>query len=276
MSETKKLGNFTTRMIINVLGIPAILFLIKIGRLPFALFMGLVTLLAQVEFYRLMQRKGYQPWSISGIGCGVAWIVVSYFAQELLFPLMILVFLVHMGIILFKPIENATANIAVTLFGFIYIPVMLSILVVLRETTGHLEGGQLVTIIFVTIWICDALAFVFGKWLGKKKIAPSISPGKTWAGCIGGLLGAIATVVLIDYLGWKPAYLQLKDMIVIGLIAGIFGQSGDFIESVIKRDVNVKDSSSLLMGHGGVMDRFDSFLFAPGFVYLYMLFSVWN
>jgi len=276
MSETKKLGNFTTRMIINVLGIPAILFLIKIGRLPFALFMGLVALLAQVEFYRLMQRKGYQPWSISGIGCGVAWIVVSYFAQELLFPLMILVFLVHMGIILFKPIENATANIAVTLFGFIYIPVMLSILVVLRETTGHLEGGQLVTIIFVTIWICDALAFVFGKWLGKKKIAPSISPGKTWAGCIGGLLGAIATVVLIDYLGWKPAYLQLKDMIVIGLIAGIFGQSGDFIESVIKRDVNVKDSSSLLMGHGGVMDRFDSFLFAPGFVYLYMLFSVWN
>ena len=276
MSETKKLGNFTTRMIINVLGIPAILFLIKIGRLPFALFMGLVALLAQVEFYRLMQRKGYQPWSISGIGCGVAWIVVSYLAQELLFPLMILVFLVHMGIILFKPIENATANIAVTLFGFIYIPVMLSILVVLRETTGHLEGGQLVTIIFVTIWICDALAFVFGKWLGKKKIAPSISPGKTWAGCIGGLLGAIATVVLIDYLGWKPAYLQLKDMIVIGLIAGIFGQSGDFIESVIKRDVNVKDSSSLLMGHGGVMDRFDSFLFAPGFVYLYMLFSVWN
>jgi len=276
MSETKKLGNFTTRMIINVLGIPAILFLIKIGRLPFALFMGLVALLAQVEFYRLMQRKGYQPWSISGIGCGVAWIVVSYLAQELLFPLMILVFLVHMGIILFKPIENATANIAVTLFGFIYIPVMLSILVVLRETTGHLEGGQLVTIIFVTIWICDALAFVFGKWLGKKRIAPSISPGKTWAGCIGGLLGAIATVVLIDYLGWKPAYLQLKDMIVIGLIAGIFGQSGDFIESVIKRDVNVKDSSSLLMGHGGVMDRFDSFLFAPGFVYLYMLFSVWN
>ena len=276
MSETKKLGNFTTRMIINVLGIPAILFLIKIGRLPFALFMGLVALLAQVEFYRLMQRKGYQPWSISGIGCGVAWIVVSYLAQELLFPLMISVFLVHMGIILFKPIENATANIAVTLFGFIYIPVMLSILVVLRETTGHLEGGQLVTIIFVTIWICDALAFVFGKWLGKKRIAPSISPGKTWAGCIGGLLGAIATVVLIDYLGWKPAYLQLKDMIVIGLIAGIFGQSGDFIESVIKRDVNVKDSSSLLMGHGGVMDRFDSFLFAPGFVYLYMLFSVWN
>jgi len=276
MSETKKLGNFTTRMIINVLGIPAILFLIKIGRLPFALFMGLVALLAQVEFYRLMQRKGYQPWSISGIGCGVAWIVVSYFAQELLFPLMILVFLVHMGSILFKPIENATANIAVTLFGFIYIPVMLSILVVLRETTGHLEGGQLVTIIFVTIWICDALAFVFGKWLGKKRIAPAISPGKTWAGCIGGLLGAIATVVLIDYLGWKPAYLQLKDMIVIGLIAGIFGQSGDFIESVIKRDVNVKDSSSLLMGHGGVMDRFDSFLFAPGFVYLYMFFSVWN
>ena len=70
---------------------------------------------------------------------------------------------------------------------------------------------------------------------------------------------------------WKPAYLDLSDMVVIGVIVGVFGQAGDFIESVFKRDADVKDSGSLLMGHGGVLDRFDSFLFAPAFVYLYLL-----
>ena len=279
MSNEKGLSNFATRMIVNVLGIPAILLLIKKGGVPFATFIALAAVLAQIEFYNLMIKKGFRPWITGGLVSGIAWTAASYLAQGLMFPLMILIILLHMGTMLFKSTENAAGNMAVTIFGFLYIPVMLSILIFLRESPKQFggdyhEGSQLVMIIFASIWICDSLAFLFGKWLGKKKIAPSISPGKTWAGCIGGLLGAIATVVLINYLGWKPAYLQLKDLIVIGLIAGIFGQSGDFIESVFKRDANVKDSSSLLMGHGGVMDRFDSFLFAPAFVYLYLLFFI--
>jgi len=91
-------------------------------------------------------------------------------------------------------------------------------------------------------------------------------------GCVAGFFGAIVTVIIFYYLGWKPEFIDFSDMLVIGAIAGIFGQAGDFIESAFKRDASIKDSSSLLMGHGGVLDRFDSFLFAPGFVYLYLLF----
>ena len=266
-------------MIVNVLGIPAILLLIRTGRIPFATFIGLVVVLAQIEFYNLMIKKGFQPWIPGGLVAGIAWIAVAYLSPGLLFPLMILIFLMFLGIMLFKTIDNAAANIAVTMLGFLYIPVMLSILIILRESPtqfggSYHEGSQLVMIVFASIWICDSLAFVFGKWLGKKKIAASISPGKSWAGCIAGLIGAVITVVIINYLNWKPEYLNLSDLIIIGIIAGVFGQVGDFIESVFKRDAAVKDSGTLLMGHGGVLDRFDSFLFAPAFVYLYLLFFI--
>ncbi|MGC9364960.1 MAG: phosphatidate cytidylyltransferase [Fidelibacterota bacterium] len=279
MSEKKGLNNFASRMLVNILGIPAILLLIRNGGIPFVTFIGLVALLALIEFYDLMKQKGYQPWLPGGLAAGLTWIVVSYLSPGLLFPLIMLIILMFLGIMLFKTIDNATANGAVTMFGFFYIPLMLSILIILRESPHRFggeyrEGSQLVMIVFATIWICDSLAYVFGKWLGKRKIAPNISPGKTWAGCSAGIIGAVLTVIMIYYLDWKPAYLQLPDLLAIAGIAGIFGQSGDFIESVIKRDVGVKDSGSLLMGHGGVLDRFDSFLIAPAFVYLYILFCV--
>jgi len=279
MSKEKGLSNFTTRMIINVIGIPAILLLIKTGGVPFTVLIGLIAVLGQGEFYNLMQMKDIAPWRLGGILTGVTWIAVVYYlpSPKLLFPLIVLILLLYFGIVLFKGIRNAAVNIATTMLGFFYIPFMLSLLVVLRAIPKQFggdyhEGSQILMLVFVSIWICDSLAFVFGKWLGKKKIAPSISPGKSWAGCIAGLAGAIITVLIFNYLGWKPEYLNLTDLLIIGIITGIFGQSGDFIESAFKRDVGVKDSSTLLMGHGGVLDRFDSFLFAPGFVYLYLLF----
>jgi len=279
MNKEKGLNNFATRMIVNVLGIPAILLLIRTGGIPFATFIALVAVLAQIEFYNLMIKKGFHPWILGGLASGIAWIAVAYLSPGLLFPLMIFIFLMFLGVMLFKTIENAAGNIAVTLLGFLYISMMLSILIVLRESPNQFggvyrEGGQLVMIVFACIWICDSLAFVFGKWLGRTKIAPSISPGKSWAGCIAGLIGAVITAIIIYYLNWKPEYLKLSDLIVIGVISGIFGQAGDFIESVFKRDAAVKDSGTLLMGHGGVLDRFDSFLFAPAFIYLYLLFFI--
>jgi phosphatidate cytidylyltransferase len=276
-TEQKGLSNFATRMIINAIGIPAILLLIKTGGIPFTVLIETIAVIGLWEFYNLMQQKNLKPWRLGGILTGITWIAVAFYSPALLFPLIVLIILMYLGIVLFKGIANAAANIAVTALGFLYIPFMLSLLVVLREIPKQLggdynEGSQLVMLVFVSIWICDSLAFVFGKWLGRKKIAPTISPGKSWAGCIAGLIGAIITVLIFYYLNWKPVYLTLTDLLVIGIIAGIFGQAGDFIESVFKRDVGVKDSSAFLLGHGGVLDRFDSFLFAPGFVYLYLLF----
>lgn len=152
MSEKKGLNNFASRMLVNVLGIPAILLLIRNGGIPFVTFIGLVALLALIEFYDLMKQKGYQPWLPGGLAAGLTWIVVSYLSPGLLFPLIMLIILMFLGIMLFKTIDNATANSAVTMFGFFYIPLMLSILIILRESPHQFggeyrEGSQLVMIL---------------------------------------------------------------------------------------------------------------------------------
>lgn len=277
MNKEKSLSNFASRMLINLLGIPAIILLARAGGLPYVVFFGLVAILGQIEFYNLIKQKGFQPRVNVGVVSGIVWILVAYLSQDLLYPLLLLILLGFLLIVLFHPVTNAIVNVAITFFGFLYLPFLISILIIMRWMPArydgdYLDGYFLVVMVFSSIWICDALAYVFGKWLGKRhKIAPKISPGKSWAGCIAGLCGALVTVILFYRLDWKPDNLGLKDLLIIGLITGIIGQAGDFVESAFKRDVGVKDSSSLLLGHGGILDRFDSFLIAPGFVYLYLL-----
>jgi phosphatidate cytidylyltransferase len=277
MNKEESLSNFASRMFINLLGIPAIILLARAGGLPYMVFFGLVAVLGQIEFYYLIKQKGFQPWTNIGVISGIIWILIAYLSQGLLCSLLLLLLLGFLLIVLIHPVTNAIVNVAVTFLGFLYLPFLISILIILREMPerydgNFLDGYFLVVLVFSSIWICDALAYVFGKWLGKRhKIAPKISPGKSWAGCIAGLCGALLTVILFYYLDWKPENLGLRDLLIIGLITGIIGQAGDFIESAFKRDVGVKDSSSLLLGHGGILDRFDSFLIAPGFVYLYLL-----
>jgi phosphatidate cytidylyltransferase len=122
------------------------------------------------------------------------------------------------------------------------------------------------------IWICDTAAFHFGVALGKHKLFPRVSPNKSWEGSIFGFIFAIATAVAAKYIVLD--YLSLPQSVVIGCIVGIFGQLGDLIESLLKRDAGVKDSSHIIPGHGGAFDRFDSLLLTAPLVYLYIDFIV--
>ncbi|MDA0987042.1 MAG: phosphatidate cytidylyltransferase [Bacteroidetes bacterium] len=132
-------------------------------------------------------------------------------------------------------------------------------------------GGIMIIGIFITLWICDTAAYFVGKSVGKNKIS-EISPKKTWEGAIGGFIAAILTSVFIV----KPLlpFISVFDSIILGSLIGIFGQMGDFVESKFKRDANVKDSSTLIPGHGGMLDRFDSLLFAAPLLYLYIDFVI--
>ncbi|RKY56024.1 MAG: hypothetical protein DRP89_02185 [Candidatus Neomarinimicrobiota bacterium] len=263
------MSNFATRMMINAVGIPAILFLIHLGGLPFVIFIVIVSVIGQIEFYLLARRKGNKPIFLTAIISGVIWIIASFYLSEYLFYLLILIAIMFIIIGLFRHVSGSITDISSTILGFIYIPVFLSTIILLRKLYNE-DDGKLVTLLFVSIWICDSLAFVFGKWLGKRKIAPKISPNKSIAGCIAGLFGSLMTVVIFYYLGWTPKLLSFTQLIVLGLIIGIFGQVGDFVESIFKRDAEVKDSSSFLLGHGGVLDRFDAFFIASPLVYLYI------
>jgi len=262
------MNNFATRMLINVIGIPALLLLIRLGGIPFLIFLTVMTFIAQVELYLLMRKKGVDPLILPAVLAGILWMFASHYRPDLLFFLLIgLVTLLFLAG-LFRKIQGATIDLAGTLLGFIYLPVLVSTVILMRSIEG--DGRPLVMLLFVTIWICDSLAFVFGKWMGRRKIAPLISPHKTYAGCIGGVFGAVATVLIFYYLNWTPDFMNLVQLLIFALLAGVFGQAGDFVESVFKRDAEVKDSSNLLLGHGGMLDRFDSFFIGAPVIYLFI------
>jgi phosphatidate cytidylyltransferase len=187
--------------------------------------------------------------------------------------LILLSILVLLLLELFRNKESAISNLGTTLLGIFYIGFFSAALVDLREFYNdsaftYYQGGYLIISILAAIWICDSAAYFLGTALGKHKLMPRISPNKSWEGAIAGFIFSVITLIaakalLLEFLEWR-------DIIAIGIIIGILGQCGDLIESMIKRDSRVKDSSSIIPGHGGIFDRFDSLLFTAPVVYLYL------
>jgi phosphatidate cytidylyltransferase len=198
---------------------------------------------------------------------------------------------------LFRNRPGPMQNIAVTLLGVVYVAFFLGTLVGLRElfvwpdfpVYAHFEingagvppavaetiygwGGLTVISLFAAIWICDSAAYFAGLSFGRHKLLERVSPKKTWEGAMAGGIAAILAFVAARAL-FLP-YMSLTTAVVCGLIVGVFGQIGDLVESLLKRDAGVKDSSALIPGHGGVLDRFDSLMFAAPLVYLYLDFVV--
>ena len=217
-------------------------------------------------------------------------------AQEFLMLLMAAVPLI-MIVELFRGKPHALTNIAVTIMGAMYVSAFFGSLVGLRElfvpadfpvyahfpgagpvvpdataATIYWWGGWTVLTIFVTVWICDSAAYFAGRAFGRHKLFDRVSPKKTWEGAIAGFTGAIAAFLLMKML--VLPYLTIGQSLVCGVIIGVFGQLGDLVESLLKRDAGVKDSSSLIPGHGGVLDRFDSILFVSPLLFLYLDFVV--
>jgi len=135
-------------------------------------------------------------------------------------------------------------------------------------------GFKITLALFLSIWICDTAAFIFGKKFGKKKIVPNVSPKKTWVGTIAGFIGSLIFLIAINQVGYFPENIHIIDVVAIGIITGIFGQLGDWAESLLKREAGVKDTSNILAGHGGILDRFDSLTFAAPLTLLYCLYFI--
>jgi phosphatidate cytidylyltransferase len=174
---------------------------------------------------------------------------------------------------LFRNKGSAIINIGTTLLGIFYIGLFAAALLGLREFYPHIgnlyiRGGYIIISVFASIWICDSAAYYGGTALGRHKLFPRVSPKKSWEGAIFGFVFAVLTlvlakIILLDFLSWNT-------VIAIGIITGVFGQIGDLVESLIKRDAGVKDSSGIIPGHGGVLDRFDSILYTAPVILLYL------
>jgi len=133
-------------------------------------------------------------------------------------------------------------------------------------------SGDWLLFLFGTLWLSDSLAMWIGGAIGKRKLSPTVSPGKTVAGFVGGMAGGIIVAVLLFY--WRLSDYELIDLLMAGLLVSFVGQLGDLVESCWKRSIGIKDSSNIIPGHGGVLDRFDSLLFASPVLYLYLKYFI--
>ncbi len=161
--------------------------------------------------------------------------------------------------------------------GMAYIGMLFSSFILLRGIPGPLtlrpfpefdKGAWLMLFTAASVWSTDTFAYFIGKWFGKTPLAPAVSPAKTWEGFLGGFIGAM----IVGLLCAQGIGVSLKHGAVVGLIAGIFGPLGDLFESALKRELTIKDFGGIMPGHGGILDRFDSFLFVTPLIYLYLHF----
>jgi len=279
------MSNMLIRILAAAVGIPLAVLVIVAGGWWYNVAIIAVTTLALNEFYSLAATKGIAVnryvglvWSIavqvfiSIAAGGGGFQGLLWFAHSVvLFVAGILITLVAE---LFRNRENPIQNIAVTAMGVLYITLGMSALLVLRTgmmsftngTVGE-KGASLVLVLFATVWLCDSAAYFAGMSFGKHKLFPRVSPKKSWEGALAGFAASVIGFALLStwLMPQYPVWLGL----VSGAVIGSIGQIGDLVESLLKRDAVVKDSSQLIPGHGGVLDRFDSMLFvAPAILIL--------
>lgn len=274
MSELAK------RIAFAVAAIPVVAACVYFGDAPLAILLSIASALAAWEYARLAEAAGARPmgkWTIvlaAMVPLAVHALRLGYAVPgpallAMLVPLLLSVALWTRGS-QGRPIES----VATTLFGALYTGGMLAFAYSLRYHRFAIEplaGSMLVALPVVLTWLNDSGAFFFGKKFGKKKLMPSVSPGKTWAGAWGALGTTIVFTYLISAFVLKPfagLSLTIVGVVIFGAVMSVAAQVGDLVESMLKREAGMKDSSNLIPGHGGVLDRTDSLLFTIPIAYV--------
>lgn len=225
------------------------------------------------EFYSLAQKKKYNPQKIYGIIIGASVFAANYFFVNdyVDFTIFLGIIPVFIGIFiveLYRKSEQVFVNIGFTLLGVIYIAVPFSfanyVVIIDSVYSSHLLLGFL-----LLMWSYDTLAYVFGVSFGKHRLFERVSPKKSWEGFIGGTLSSLGIAYVISLLFPELPFLHWA---IVSLMISIFGTYGDLVESSFKRNIEEKDSGSILPGHGGVLDRFDAVIFTLPLFYLYLQF----
>ena len=267
------------RVITALWGIPLLVAAVWFDEpLPwFTIVVAICGVLAIFEFYRMVTAAKVPPLTYFGLIWTLLFILSPHFDYNLLTPLLLVsaVILPLIWLLLRRQKEEALTSWAWTIAGILYIGWLLSYLVALRglETPAMPDAGRdWIFFALFTTFGSDTTAFFCGQALGRHKLAPHISPGKTWEGAIAGVFGAIMTSLLLVTILDLP--LSYGQAILLGLLVSIFGQLGDLTESLFKRKMGVKDSGKLLPGHGGVLDRTDSVVFAGIVVYYYLIWVI--
>lgn len=236
------------------------------GELLFALLAVLLSALGLDEYYRMVEPDSGAARAVPVLLGGVIPLFAAWGGFDTVIVHLALAFLLTAAVMLFTfgDIRRTAPRMALFVSGWVYLPLLLSFLVQLRSIPG---GEWWILILLGAVMFSDSAAFYVGTAIGRHKLYPSVSPNKSVEGALAGVVGSVAGALLLQTLlidSIPPLHAAGA-----GFFAGIAGQVGDLFESMLKRSAGVKDSGSLFPGHGGVLDRLDSILFAAPIVYLY-------
>jgi phosphatidate cytidylyltransferase len=265
------------RVLTAVVLLPFLIFIIEFASpLFFTLLMGVSALLALQEFFSLAKKSGMEPYSLPGHVLALALIASFHLCsrnQSTAALLLLLAALSFLGLGLSRGdrLTQVLPGAAATLLGLVYIPTALGLLITVRSNTSlGRDAPHWIFFFLSAVWLGDTAAYCVGQTLGRHKLAPVISPKKTIEGALGGLLGS-ALAALLGKKILVPGASLLGLLFLSGLM-GVASQFGDLAESALKRGAGIKDSSNLLPGHGGLLDRIDGVLFAAPVLFGYTRF----
>jgi len=285
------LGNLASRALVAVVAVPVVLLILHLDQPePTFVLMFVASLLAMRELFgmTLPDPRDRVAGLIMGGASAAAlywlspvalhWVEMDHATGERLLlagPLVaVMLAVIPPGLYYlfrFGDIDTSAQRAAYTIMGIVYVGLTCTCLSLCKRDLP--KGSDFVALILLIAWVGDTGAYFAGRFLGNAKLYPAVSPKKTWAGAIGGLAGSTAAVVVMK-LAFLDDVLSWFDVVAIAIPGAILGQLGDLFESLLKRSVGVKDSGSLLPGHGGMLDRIDAVLFIGPYVYLYVLITL--
>lgn len=277
--------NLVTRILVAAVAIPAILWISYQGGWWL---LGMISFFALVAISEFLVNEGFTPkGGIFWLGFGATLLLLMVLADvdfvESIHPAS---FLGENGAALGLAVVMLFYTVTAMIFaigklppaelfkrhsrlvwGVLYVGLLYPIVFKVGGGFSGISGGDCLLFLFGVLWIGDTTAMGIGSWLGKHQLAPAVSPRKTVEGFFGGIVGAAAVGTLMYF--WKFQSLSFIEVLVLAVGCSVFGQLGDLVESMWKRSLNIKDSSSIIPGHGGVLDRFDSLLFAAPLMYAF-------
>jgi len=273
------------RVLTAVVLAPLFLWVLYLGQLPFASFVWVLVALALWEFHRMGEAGGHATQGLWGMAGGLAVVTAMTFpgvrpdvpwrAQAPAFVMMAVAFLWIARELGRRDKSVSMLRLAMSAAGLLFVALPLGFLTLLRELRGdsaelYAAGRNATVLLVALIWAQDTAAWAVGMVFGRHRLAPAVSPKKSWEGAVGGLAAAVAVALFLREAWMRPLFGRGEVVLLAGVL-GALAQVSDLAESLVKRCLGVKDSSQLLPGHGGILDRFDSFLFSAPFFYYYMV-----
>ncbi len=230
-----------------------------------------ISLIGMSELYRILQFDRQMPAIVSYLAAGVYFSLIYLGHTEWLMLTLVAYLLVLLAVYVFSYPRYTAPQVMMAFFGIFYVAVMISYMYQIR----NLENGvHLVWLVFISSWGCDTCAYCAGMLFGKHKMAPVLSPKKSVEGAIGGILGAalIGLIYALIFRGYLTIFRNpMISLALIGAVGGAISMVGDLAASAIKRYYDIKDYGTLIPGHGGILDRFDSVIITAPLVYYLIL-----